>query len=165
MKGLRIRVPEAESSLEGLKAMGGTPISMAFTELYGALQQKVVDGQENPYSQINDSKLFEVQTYLSKTAHSIQMNAFSINDKRFTALSQEHQKILSDEANAFRGYVREYLLEAERDLEKQLSTSMKFNEVDYTAFMTAAVPMLDAYAKKLGPDAVDLLAKIKASGN
>src|SRR5690606_25778810 len=47
MQGLRIRVPEAESSLEGLKAMGGSPISMAFTELYGALQQGVIDGQEN----------------------------------------------------------------------------------------------------------------------
>jgi C4-dicarboxylate-binding protein DctP len=163
MKGLRLRVPEAESSLEGIKAMGGTPISMAFTEVYGALQQKVVDGQENPYAQINDAKMYEVQKYLAKTAHSIQLGGFVTNNEKYKSLSAEAQKIIQDEANAYTVYQTENLMKAEAELEKSLSTKITINEVDKAAFMNAAVPMLDKFAQKIGPDAVTLLGKIRAA--
>ncbi|MDR1316169.1 MAG: TRAP transporter substrate-binding protein [Spirochaetales bacterium] len=163
MKGLRLRVPEAESSLEGIKAMSGTPISMSFSELYSAMQQKVVDGQENPLAQINDSKFFEVQNYLSRTAHSIQYGGFVTNNEKFTGMGADLQKVIQDEANACMRYMSDGLMKAEEDLAKSLAPKIAFNEVDKAAFMTAAAPMLDQFAKKIGPEAVALLGKIQAA--
>jgi tripartite ATP-independent transporter DctP family solute receptor len=163
MKGLRLRVPEAESSLAGIKAMGGTAISMAFTELYGAMQQKVVDGQENPLAQINDSKMYEVQKYLSKTAHSIQMAGFVTNNEKFKSFPENLQKIIQDEATAFARYQTDLLVKAEAELEKSLASKITINEIDRAAFMAAAAPMLDEFAAKVGPDAVAILGKIRTA--
>lgn len=161
MTGLRLRVPEAESSLKGLEAMGGTPISMAFTELYGALQQGVIDGQENPYSQIYDSKLYEVQKYLSNTAHSIQMNALLINNNKFEELPSDLQKILVDEAKEWSIYHKELVLEQEVKLSEQLKSLIEVNDdVDREAFMKEAKPMLEDFAAELGDEGIDTLNKI-----
>ena len=61
LKGLKIRTPQAKYHLNTLKYMGANPVAMSFGELYTAMQQKVVDGQENPVSNIYKSKFYEVQ--------------------------------------------------------------------------------------------------------
>ena len=69
LKGLKIRVPQSKVNMDGLAAMGATPVAMAFPEIYSALQQKVIDGQENPVEMIKAMSFFEVQKYLSLTNH------------------------------------------------------------------------------------------------
>ncbi|HSB71009.1 MAG TPA: TRAP transporter substrate-binding protein, partial [Candidatus Methylomirabilis sp.] len=69
LKGLKIRTPQAKYHLNTLKYMGANPVAMSFGELYTAMQQKVVDGQENPLSNIYKAKFYEVQKYISLTGH------------------------------------------------------------------------------------------------
>src|SRR5690606_4283009 len=69
VKGLKIRTPENLAQVETFNALGASPTPMAFSELYAALRQGVVDGQENPLQNIYDGKLFEVQKYLALTGH------------------------------------------------------------------------------------------------
>ncbi|MBP1777135.1 MAG: tripartite ATP-independent periplasmic transporter solute receptor, DctP family, partial [candidate division NC10 bacterium] len=69
LKGLKIRTPQAKYHLNTLKYMGANPVAMSFGELYTAMQQKVVDGQENPLSNIYTAKFYEVNKFLSLTGH------------------------------------------------------------------------------------------------
>lgn len=71
---LRIRVQENPYHIEMWKLLGAAPTPMAYTELYGALQQGVVDGQENPYLNILSGKFFEVQSYMTETNHILLAN-------------------------------------------------------------------------------------------
>jgi tripartite ATP-independent transporter DctP family solute receptor len=69
LQGLKLRVPGAPPLVSLFKALGVAPVSMQFGEIYTALQTKVVDGQENPLSQIDSGKFYEVQKYMSLTNH------------------------------------------------------------------------------------------------
>lgn len=69
LQGMKLRVPGAPALLSMFQALGASPVSMDFGEVYTALQTKVVDGQENPLSQIDSGKFYEVQKYLSLTNH------------------------------------------------------------------------------------------------
>jgi tripartite ATP-independent transporter DctP family solute receptor len=69
LKGLKLRVPGAPALVSLFQALGVAPVSMQYGEIYTALQTKVVDGQENPLSQIDSGKFYEVQKYMSLTNH------------------------------------------------------------------------------------------------
>ncbi|WP_319242757.1 TRAP transporter substrate-binding protein [uncultured Propionivibrio sp.] len=100
MAGLKIRVPESPVWVEMIRAMGAAPTPIPFGEVYTALQQKLVDGQENPIPTIYARKFYEVQGHLSMTKHMLQNNTFIINKRSLEKLSPELQKILLDEAAA-----------------------------------------------------------------
>lgn len=94
MKGLKIRVMESPVYINMVKALGAAPTPIAWPETYTALQQKVVDGQENPVSVILSVKFFEVQKYLTLDGHSYGVDFILINDKFFQSLPKETQQIL-----------------------------------------------------------------------
>lgn len=94
LKGLKIRVMESPIYINLIKALGGAPTPIAWTETYTALQQKVVDGHENPVSVILSFKLYEVQKYLTLDGHSYGVDFILINDKFFKSLPKETQNIL-----------------------------------------------------------------------
>ena len=96
MQGLKIRVQQSKVYIEMMKSLGaiGTPI--AFTELYSALQQGVVDGQENPIPTIRSMNYFEVQKYLSLTFHTYTPGAIMINPKLWNSLTAEQKAILQN---------------------------------------------------------------------
>lgn len=98
MKGLKIRVMESPVYINMVKALGAAPTPIAWPETYTALQQKVVDGQENPVSVILSVKFFEVQKYLTLDGHSYGVDFILINDKFFQTLSKETQQILRTSA-------------------------------------------------------------------
>ena len=91
---LKLRVPENEVFLEMVKAWGGKPTPMTFSELYLALKQNVVDGQENPLPTIDAAKFYEVQKYLVMTYHIITPRLVAVNEAIFQKLSPEDQKTL-----------------------------------------------------------------------
>ena len=162
IKGMKIRVPQTEASIEGFKALGAAPTPMAFGEVYMALQQKVVDGQENPLSVIVSAKFNEVQKYLSLTNHQLFIQVLSISEKTWKKLSPEHQKILMEAAKEAQAYEREIAAKEETELIKTLKDKgMEINEVkDIAPFAEAAKPLRDIYIKKLGQDAKDMFGKI-----
>ena len=94
MKWLKIRVMESPVYVNMVKALGGAPTPIAWPETYTALQQKVVDGQENPIATIVFARLFEVQKYLILDNHSYGVDFFLINEKFYQGLPKETQQII-----------------------------------------------------------------------
>lgn len=116
LKGLKIRVQESKVWMELIKTLGGIPAPVSFGELYSALQQKVVDGQENPIATIYSMKYYEVQKYLSLDGHTYEAAAVLVNPKFFNNLSAGHKKIIIDAAKETAGFQRKELeqLDSER---------------------------------------------------
>jgi TRAP-type C4-dicarboxylate transport system substrate-binding protein len=94
MKGMKIRVMESPIYVNMIKALGAAPTPIPWPETYTALQQKVVDGQENPVSVIMQAKFFEVQKYLTLDGHSYGVDFILINDKFFQSLPAESRMVI-----------------------------------------------------------------------
>ena len=98
LAGLKIRVPESPVWVEMIRAFGGAPTPIPFGEVYTALQQKTVDGQENPIPTIFARKFYEVQGVLAMTRHMLQNNMLVINKDSLARLKPEHREVLMAEA-------------------------------------------------------------------
>lgn len=98
LKGLKIRTMENPAHMAMVKALGADPTPIAFGELYMALQQKVVDGQETPVVLIHDMKFYEVQRYAILDGHVYDPLFIFINDKFFNSLPPSFQNIIMDNA-------------------------------------------------------------------
>jgi len=97
LKGLRIRTPPSPIWQESVRALGATPVAMAFGDMYPALQQKAIDGVELVYNNIPGGRLYEVLKYVSETGHIMLVNYEVISSKWFNALPPDYQKILVEE--------------------------------------------------------------------
>lgn len=98
LKGLKFRVMENPVYVNLVRSMGAAPTPIPWPETYTALQQKVVDGQENPISSIKFAKLYEVQKYLTMDGHTFGVSFMLINEKFFQSLPKEFQAILKNAA-------------------------------------------------------------------
>lgn len=98
MKGLKIRVPGMKMYIALFKAMGADPTSMSFSEVFTALQQGTVDGQENPISVIYTTKLNEVQKYMTICNYSYDPIVLGINKKLWDSIDKETQDIMKKAA-------------------------------------------------------------------
>jgi C4-dicarboxylate-binding protein DctP len=98
MKGLKIRVTQSPEKVKMVEGLGAQAVPISWSELYTALQQGVVDGQENPFSMIEQANLFEVQKYMVKDGHTLGVLPITIREKFFQSLSDEHKKIIKDAA-------------------------------------------------------------------
>jgi tripartite ATP-independent transporter DctP family solute receptor len=99
LKGLRIRTPPAPIWQESVRALGATPVALAFGEMYPALQQKVMDGVELVYNNIPAGRFYEVLKNVSETRHIMLVNYEAISAKWFSSLPPEYQKILVEECD------------------------------------------------------------------
>jgi len=99
LKGLRIRTPPAPIWQESVRALGATPVAMAFGDMYPALQQKAMDGVELVYNNIPAGRFYEVLKNVSETRHIMLVNFEVVSAKWFNALPPEYQKILVDECD------------------------------------------------------------------
>ena len=98
LKGLKFRVMENPVYMNLVRSMGGAPTPIPWPETYTALQQKVVDGQENPISSIKFAKLYEVQKYMTMDGHTFGVSFMLINERFFQSLPKEYQVILKNAA-------------------------------------------------------------------
>lgn len=94
LSGLTIRVPVSPMGISLFKSLGASPTSLQFSEVYSALQTKIVDAQENPLAIMQTAKLYEVQKYCSKTNHSWDGYHFVFNGDSWTALPEDLQTII-----------------------------------------------------------------------
>ena len=128
--GLKLRVIPNPVYLETFKALKANPVPMAFGELYTALENKTVDGQENPYSVILSNKFYEVQKYVSATNHTFTQNVIIVSKKFWDGLSPEEQKMLRDSFAETREYQRDQTkLAADKALGELKAKGMQFNEI------------------------------------
>ena len=105
--GLKLRVIPNPVFLETFKALKANPVPMNFGELYTALENKTVDGQENPYTVILSNKFYEVQKYVSATNHAYAQNILLVSKKFWDKLSPEEQKMIREAIAETHDYQRE----------------------------------------------------------
>jgi tripartite ATP-independent transporter DctP family solute receptor len=96
LKGLKIRTPSGEAWNLTFRAVGSNPTPIDIKELYQALQQGIVDGQENPYDNMLVRKFYEVQKYVSNTGHFFDWSAYLIHKESFDKLTADQQKAVRE---------------------------------------------------------------------
>ena len=171
LKGLKIRLQPNETHLATFRALGANPQAMDIREVYSAMEQKVLDGHENPYNLIYDSRFFEVQKYVSNTAHFFDFIAVVANRKKFQALSPEFQKAIKtamDKAVATqRVAAAKADSEALAELQKKGMQYDALPPAEREAMRKATAGVVDDIKKRVGADLVDrVLAEVKkASGS
>jgi tripartite ATP-independent transporter DctP family solute receptor len=130
LNGIKIRVIPNPVFLETFKAFKANPVPMPFSELYGALESKAVDGQENPYAVILSNKFFEVQKYVSATNHVYAANIILVSKRFWDKLTPAEQKILNDAATEARAYQRQISrAAAQRAVGDLKAKGMQYNEI------------------------------------
>jgi len=145
MKEFKLRVPENEVFLAMARAWGAKPTPMTFGELYLALRQNVVDGQENPLPTIDSGKFFEVQKYLVLTGHILTPRLVVINDKFWQGLPGADQKAISEAVAEGIAWNNQEIQAAERALvEKFKKAGMEVIQPDVESFRK---PVLDTVPK------------------
>ena len=103
LHGLKIRTPPDPMTIDIFKALGAATQQLNFAELYVALQQGVVDGQENPLANIHSSKLFEVNRFISLTGHKWECNPVLASRIAWGRLQAEDRKLISEAVREARG--------------------------------------------------------------
>ena len=158
--GLKLRVIPNPVFLETFKALKANPVPMNFGELYTALENKTVDGQENPYSVILSNKFYEVQKYVSATNHAFTQNILLVSKKFWDKLTPAEQKMLQDTFAETRPYQTEQTrLASAKALGELKAKGMQHNEIAPAelARMRAAVkPVAEKFSAEYNPEKVKL---------
>ena len=144
LKGIRMRTPGAPVWMETIKAMGATPAPMGWTEVYSAIQQKVIDGAEAQHPATYGSKLYEVISHITKTGHINLITGLVAGATWFDSLPAELQTMVREEALKA-GDIASYGTEAAlSDFEKKMtSKGVTISEIDITPFKEATAPVYD----------------------
>ena len=152
VKGLKFRVMENPVYMNLVRSMGGAPTPIPWPETYTALQQKVVDGQENPISAIQFAKLYEVQKYMTMDGHTLGVSFMLINEKFFQSLPKEYQAIVKNAAvtsavseNGIDNLVSAIGIQFLKDKGMEIYTPTASEK---TQFRTAAQPAVIEYLEK-----------------
>jgi len=138
VKGLKIRTPPDTMTVDIMQALGADTQQIKFAELYVALQQGVVDGQENPLANVASAKLYEVQKYLSLTGHKYEATPFVISKRSWERLSPADQKVFTEAAAEATKLQRKLSKEADDKLAAELKgKGVQVDTVDRKAFVEA----------------------------
>lgn len=165
LKGLTIRTPPDPMTIDIFNTLGASTEQISFGELYIALQQGVVDGQENPLTNIASSKLYEVNPFISLSSHKWEVSPFLISQIRWQQLSDDQKAQVQAAADAATQMQRGLILESEAKLFQQFSADakLKINEVDKDSFRAAAAPVAEIWkAKPFGDFVGQLIDAAKA---
>lgn len=139
LKGLRIRTPPAPIWQESIRALGATPVAMAFGDMYPGLQQKAIDGVELVYNNIPGGRFYEVLKFANETKHIMLVNFEVVSAKWFDGLPKDYQAALIEEADKAGEATSKEIFRLEGEVEQQLKgrgmTIVK--DVDLAAFRKA----------------------------
>lgn len=149
-KGLKIRTMENPVHIAAWKAVGANPQPMAWGEVFGALQQGVIDAQENPVAIIHSHKLNEVQKYLSLTRHIYAAAPLIMSLKRWQEMPKEDQELVLKTAVEVAAYERSLGRDSEAKMVQELEQRgmQVIKEVDTAAWQKAMQPVYDEYGKQ-----------------
>lgn len=154
LKGLKIRVPSSPTRMKMFQAYGSNPAALAYTELFSALQQGVVDGQENPLNSIYESKIYEVQKYLSMSNHVYTPAYLLVSKKHWDKWPDNVKKFLLDAAKEAAIMVKKRSAEWDKERMVFLSKKLKVNEIDFKSFQEASKPVYKEMENSIGQDFV-----------
>ena len=138
IEGLKLRVIPNPINVDWVKALGANPTPLPWPEVYAALEQGAVDGQENPIPTINSAKLYEVQKHMALTAHQYNPQSVIISKKFWDALSAAEKKVVADAATESAKFQRE----TARNLEASLLANLKKNGMQVTQLPESEMAIL-----------------------
>jgi len=160
IKGLKIRTPRTEAQINIFNAFGANVAPLNFSELYSALQQKVVDGQENGYNTVVTQSFYEVQPYLSVTNHMYGTFIIIANDDWWNKLSPETRDMIKTVTRETIEYERKLSRDmAEENKKICIDHGVKISEPDLSEFAKAVEPVYENFYKQF-PDYKQLVEKI-----
>lgn len=159
VKGLKIRIPGITMYTDLFRELGSDPSTMTFSEVFTALQQGTIDGQENPIDVISSSKLNEVQDYITMWNYSYDPLVLGINKKLFDSLSEEDQELFETLGAEAAEYQVEIAREKEEEqIEELKETGMDFyypTEEEIEDFRETVQPVYDKYESIWGEDLLE----------
>lgn len=163
LKGLKIRTMENPMHIAFFKKLGANPTPMSYGEVYTALQQKTIDGQENPIVIVLDGKFFEVQKYYSLTGHVFSAIMLIANKPFMDALPKDLHAVVVKAAKDFsvanRKAVDTLEGKALAEMEKKGLQVNKVTAAEKEQFIKMALPIYDQFEGQLGKDIIDLAKK------
>ena len=159
LKGIKLRTPSGEWRVKMFQAYGANPTPMSFSEVFTALQTGVVDGQENPLTQISSGNFQEVQDYLSMTGHVYTPAYLLVGVNTWESWPEEVRTILEETARETQAFVYENAerLEGELLTQMQEESDIKVNEADKDAFIAASSAIYEDFGTQVegGKEMID----------
>jgi tripartite ATP-independent transporter DctP family solute receptor len=163
LAGLKIRVPQSKWRVMMFERWGANPTPMAFSEVFVAMQTGVMDGQENPLTNIWGAKFHEVQKYLSLTGHVYTPSFATVGKAAFDKLDPAIQKALADTGRELESWAMARGAEDDKDLESKLKAGgMQVNVANRAAFVGASAPVYEEFGKTVpgGKAMIDAALKL-----
>jgi len=153
--GLKLRVIQSPIYIDTFSALGANPVPMAFTEVYTALEQKTIDGQENPFTVIEANKFNEVQKYLVGSRHIYNPQSMMISKKTWDRLNKDEQEILLAAAKEAQAFQRKTSRDAQDVALANLKKTMEYTELppaEVDKIRAKLKPVIDKYSNTVGAD-------------
>lgn len=167
LEGLKIRTPNSSWRVAMFQEYGANPTPMSFSEVFVALQTGVIDGQENPLTNISAGKLNQVQKYLSMSGHVYSPAYPTVGVAAFEKLDPKIQAILAETAQDVVSWARDEGAAADKALLGELEASgLEVNVADRNAFVEASKPVYEKFAAEVenGQEMIDQVMSL-ASGS
>lgn len=166
LAGIKMRVPESPVRLLTFRTYGSSPVPMSSAELFGALQQNIVDGQENPLSHIWEQSWHEVQKYISISGHVYSFGHLIMNKKVFDSLSADLQDLVKKAGREAAAHTRQVGEDNDNNMVSKFKDyGLRVDYVDKAAFVRASQPVWEKIvSENKFSDAKELLDQISALG-
>jgi tripartite ATP-independent transporter DctP family solute receptor len=150
LQGIKLRVPEGKWRVKMFQTYGANPSPMKFSEVFTALQTGVMDGQENPFTQIYSAKFQEVQKFLSLTGHVYTPAYATVGVKKWAALPADVRSALEAVAKETQAFVYQKAAKDDDELLAKLkSGGMQVNTPNKDAFIAASKPVYEEFSKEV----------------
>jgi tripartite ATP-independent transporter DctP family solute receptor len=162
LEGLKIRTPTSKQRVEMFNTLGANATPLSFGEVYSALDQGTIDGQENPANVVDTAKLYEVQGYMSLSNH-VYLPTFLVFGEPFLAsLDPALKETVMSVAQDVAPWTFEWGENTDKETIAALADKMEINEIDFAAFQAASAPL---YASPTFVDVIgeDMIAATKAA--
>jgi TRAP-type transport system periplasmic protein len=163
LKGLKLRVPELPIYIKSWRVFGANPTPLAYSDMFMALKQGVVEGQENPLEVIYTSHLYETQKYVMETDHLVSFYVASIGDYFYEKFNDNEQKIIIQAIKDAAQYQNDLVKKYETEFrDKLISYGIQFVEVDRDAFENMAIETLpDLFKDRWAPNIYERIKAVK----
>lgn len=165
LQNYKLRIPEAPLYVGMAKALGAVPTPTAFTEAYTALQTGVADGMESGPSTTYNNKFYEAAPYYVLTEHIVNPCYLAINLDYFNAMPEEYQQIMRDAGKKATDMMLEDVLKSNEEVLATMKdeglTVVQLAEGEAAKFRETLEPFSEEYAASIGPEAVELLSKVR----
>ena len=162
IEGMKIRVMAANVYRAMMRELNAIPIPIPFTKVYSAFQGRIIDGQENPVTTIRAMRFYEVQKYLSLTAHTYSSAVVIMNSRKYDALSRRHKQILGNAAMLTGAYQRNYVRTKEsEDIEYLKKQGMVVTMPDRASFAKRTANVAHAMSDEISEAMIQKIKSVK----